>query len=442
MPDCDPHLAKAPPSLAPRSWTIARLRTSNGFAGSVAKLASGQFIAMIVPFLAAPILGRLYVPADYGAFALYVALASLLSVFATLQLQHAIIAEKSNRRAIQLIQLCALCAIVVAGLGLVLACALTIAHGWQTEMPTPRAWWFFLPLSILLLGLISSIGTLANRMAHYGSMAAIQVIMALATVIVGILAGLAGWGPSGLLAGYLSGQVAGAACFLVLQRQLAVGTPFASFARLVALFRRHRRFPAFTLPSELLGTFNQQLPIFALGALGANALTGAYSRSLQLVATPITLLGTSIGQVFREKASEDYRVHGTCQPLFRRTALVLFAVGLPSTILFSFLAPDIFALYLGPDWREAGEVARLLAPMLLLRLVASPLSTVFFFTESQIDDVVVMGGAFFVCGSLVLSSAFLFNDPAAVIIGFSAAYALIYLFQIGWSYRLAGGKPA
>ena len=440
MPDKDfPSSEASPPGRLIVASPMG-LPKSSGFAAAVTQLASGQLVAMMVPIFAAPILGRLYTPAEYGSFALFVAFSSLLAVFSTLQYQHGIIAEKSERRAVELVQLCSVAALLVAFAGPVFAGVVTLVFGWHEVFPELGYWFVFLPFSVLMLGFTASVSALANRQARYRSIAMIQVVAAVATVVVAIGAGSVGWGSYGLLAGYLAGQGASAASYLVLYRQLSGKTPLTSPARLIALSRRHRKFPTYTLPSELLGMFNQQMPTFALSFMGAAALTGSFSRALQLVAAPITLLGFAVGQVFRQKASAQYREYGTCRPLFRRTALFLISFGLPFGVVFSLFAPLIFVVYLGPAWREAGEVAQLLAPMLLLRLVASPLSTVFFFAEAQRNDAAIMFGAFLLCGGMVLSGAILFEDPKAVIVGFSLAYCLIYLVQLTWSYRLAGGR--
>ncbi|HRI99399.1 MAG TPA: oligosaccharide flippase family protein [Hyphomonas sp.] len=420
--------------------TVSSLRGTLDFAGSVMTLASGQLLAMAVPILAAPILGRLYLPAEYGAFALYVASASVLAVFATLQLQHAIIAARSERVAVQLAQLCIVISLVVSvtGAAIVGFAPLLLERAWTFS--TPLGWIYLLPISVLFLGLASSIAPLANRRGRYREIAGIQVLIAVTAVLVAIQGGRSGWGASGLLAGQIAGQFVGAVSYLLIYRYLSKGVQAADTARMKVLFLRYRGFPFFTLPSELLGIASQQLPIFALNLLSATALAGSFSRAFQLVVAPITLIGMAVGQVFRQKASEDYRQYGTCAPIFRRTALMLLSVGLPSCVVFLVFAPEIFALYLGPNWYQAGEVARILAPMVLLRLVSSPLSAVFFFTEAQRNDAAVMLGAFCLCVSLIVAGVITFDDPMAVIFGFSIAYCLVYLVQFVWSYRLARGK--
>jgi O-antigen/teichoic acid export membrane protein len=50
----------------------------SGFMRSMATLMGGNAVATAVPILAAPVLGRLYEPADYGALAQYMAPAAIL----------------------------------------------------------------------------------------------------------------------------------------------------------------------------------------------------------------------------------------------------------------------------------------------------------------------------------------------------------------------------
>src|SRR5690606_27979339 len=121
----------------------------------------------------------------------------------------------------------------------------------------------------------------------------------------------------------------------------------------------------------------------ALGAMGAAHILGAFNRAQQLVSAPITLLGTAVAKVFQQEAAELYRRTNNCRPLLLRTAGGLFASGLPLCLLLLWAAPWVFETVLGPAWREAGELARILAPMLLLRLVVSPVGGVFVLTKRQ-----------------------------------------------------------
>ena len=118
----------------------------------VSLLSGGSAVSMVVPILAAPILGRLYAPAEYGALAQYMAFAAILSVVATLQFQHAIISEKTLRAAKQVVWLCITSSSVVgllAGIGVALAWPLGLGG------TAAGAWLWFLPVSVALSGIVA-----------------------------------------------------------------------------------------------------------------------------------------------------------------------------------------------------------------------------------------------------------------------------------------------
>lgn len=416
---------------------LARIRHTgdSAFLRAVATLMGGNVVAMAVPILAAPVLGRLYAPADYGALAQYMAPAAVLAVLASLQFQHAIIAEQRDRSAGQVAWLVLFSALAAAGLT-----ALGIAALWGPVLSgtAASAWFWFLPLTVAGAGIMAAGGFLANRHRRYGWMARLQMVHVLATVAMSIALGFRGWGADGLLAAYFFGQFLQLCAYLWLLRDLrATVLPLPNAARLRVLVRRHWKYPAFTLPSEFSGQINMQAPVFALSALGADATLGAFTRARQLVSMPVTVVGQSVAQVFRREASELYRETGSCRALMLRTAGWLLAVGLVPCLLFMAFAPWLFEVYLGPAWREAGEIARILAPMLLLRVVVSPLTTVFFFTGNQVLDLkLMMGSAALMAISIGL--AWLLGETAlAIIWAFAIGYAAIYFLYFFSSLAVA-----
>lgn len=404
---------------------------------AVATLSTGQFIAAAIPILAAPVLGRLYLPVDYGMLGTYMAIANVLGAMSTLQFAQGIIAEKNERRAILLVYVCFLSATAVSLVALVVALATYHYMGESAAYASVRGWMLMLPLTSMAAGATTAIATLANRHQRYGFMARIQVLAVAVTVSMSIFLGLLDYGVHGLFISYFSGQVITIVAHLRLYRLLMPELPKINWAKLVTIARRHRDFPFYTLPSEIVGTINLQLPIFALSAVGAVPLLGSFTRARQLISMPLTLLGSSVGQVFRQRASRDYLEHGTCRPIFKRTFLTLVLIGLPPTIILMVIAPDLFRLFLGRNWGQAGEVARILAPMLFLRLVCSPISTVFYFTGAQKQAFLLMGAGVVLVAIGVLPPVFSDTDPYISIYGFSLAYSIIYLCFLAGSWHFS-----
>ena len=287
----------------------ARL-TSSGFVSSVAKLASGSSVAMVLPILAAPLLGRIYSPEDYGILALYMAVAVTLSGASVLQYQGSIIAEDSDEQAGVAAWLCVTTAF---GSSTLTICGVLLYFAFFDQGLSASGWFVLLPGTVLLSGLNVTASFTANRERLYGFIAKSQVLVTLIGLSTSITLGIRGWGATGLLLAYFAGQVArGGADIWILRRSAllrAVGRP--RVRELANMARRHWRFPVFTLPTSISEQFTQQVPLLAMGMVGADASVGAFSRARQIVSMPLTLLGSAVAQVFRREASVDYQRTGT-----------------------------------------------------------------------------------------------------------------------------------
>lgn len=416
-------------------WT-ARLRGAfrSSALRAVAMLSGGQSVAILIPILAAPILGRLYAPADYGALALYMAPAAILAVVATLQFQHAIITEGSDRTAWKVAWLCMLTALVFSS-----AVTFGVAALWKPILAESAAgaWFIFLPASVAGAGVVAAGGVLANRYRRYRWLASLQVVHVCLTVALSIAFGMLRWGADGLLSAYFIGQAVQVGATLWLLRQVNGKLGLPSIPHLRVLMRRHWKFPAFTMPGEFLGQINMQAPVFALSALGADATLGAFTRARQLVGMPVTILGNAVAQVFRREASESYRTIGSCRSLMLRTAGGLFAAGLGPCLLFIGFAPWLFTAYLGPSWTEAGEIARILAPMLLLRVAISPITPVFYFTGHQSLDLKLMIASVATMTVVLILGSVIGDDEMNVIWAFAIGYGAIYMVYFFAALRVA-----
>jgi O-antigen/teichoic acid export membrane protein len=418
---------------------IARLQqpSRSDFARGVAMLSGGQIVTMALPILAAPVLGRLYSPADYGFLALYMSVASVLAVTVTLQYHMAIIAEPGARQARALVYLCIILAAIFA-----VPAALGAWMLWATWLDAPvyhaaRGWIALLPFSVLLNGLIAGTATLGNRHKRYKALATIPVISICANLSISLFLGFLGWGVHGLFLSYLAGQLAQALAYGRLWIALAGRPRLPGLVRLRVLARRHRNFPRYSLPGAFLSNVNMQLPVFALGAIGAADTLGQFSRARQLVSMPITLFGSAVAKVYRQEGAERYRQTGSCKPLLLRTAGVLFFAGILPCLGFMTVAPQLFALYLGEPWREAGVLAQILAPMLLLRMVSSPIATTFFFTGHQRLSFLLSLVSTLMVGGALLAALLLALPVQQIVMAYSAATATVYVLYFLFALRIS-----
>ena len=105
------------------------------FRNSVALLGVGTATGQAITLVSAPILTRLYTPADFGAFGVFAAIVGFMAGITTLQYGMAIPLPARDRAAASLLVLCVLLATVLSGVVGLLTAAFgtTIAGVTNTE---------------------------------------------------------------------------------------------------------------------------------------------------------------------------------------------------------------------------------------------------------------------------------------------------------------------
>lgn len=401
--------------------------------GSITKLASGRVIATAVPFLAAPVLGRLYTPADYAHLTLFLSINAVIAVFITFQMQHGLLLEAGQRAAIRLAWIC----LAIAG-AVALAVALATGIIALARGPNPVwGWMFLLPVAALLNGLLQVTEAFATRERRFGFIARVLVAQVIATAVGSILMGYWLGGSLGLFLGFFLGQAVQAAQQVLYLRPRLSATGFPSRRRARALLRRHRDFMVFSTPSGLIQTLGIELPTFALSAMSMDGAVGAFGRARQIISAPVNLARGSVSQVFQREAAELYRTTGSCRALMLKTAAWLFAAGIVPTLALVFYGPAFLTLYLGPNWEQAGVFAQILAPMLLARLVTAPTNSVFFATGNQRLDAKLAVMSFILVATGIGIPFVLGQDATMTVAGFSIATTIAYLLYFVFAVRVS-----
>lgn len=397
-------------------------------------LTGGTALGQAVALLAAPVLTRLYTPEDFGYLALYASVLSVLVVVASLRYHLAIPLPESDEDATSLLALSA-CALVLT------VCASALALAWlgphllellDSRPFEPYLW--LIPLGLLGAGAYQILSYWAIRVNAHGPLGATKFAqgVGLATTQVGL--GFLVSGPLGLMVGDIVGRAAGSGNLLRLIRK-HIGGKRPTRERLARNAARYRRFPLFSSGSALLNSAGLQLPSLVLLSLYGPQVAGWFALSQRVIAVPMTLLGTSVSQVYTGRAAELARTAPEeLRMLFDRTAARMFLLALVPTAVLALIAPWLFGVVFGSDWTQAGRYTQILAPMFLVQFAVVPLSQTLNILERQ--EVQLAWDA----GRLVMVlSAF----GLAMILGWPALYALIaFAVAMSLAYALLFGLNA
>ncbi len=402
---------------------------------NVLTLMSGTTIAQAIPVAVTPILTRIYSPAEFGLFAVYVALIFIGAMIATGRLEMAVLIARKDSEALQL----AVISFVISGIISLLALVAIII--WRRQIATLSGqpgldiWLYIVPFSIFLFSVYKVLLHWLNRKKQYGLISQNRVIQSGSISALQVAVGLAPKITAGLAIADCLGRAA--ALLLILRRITAtVELPEFNRVRQYALLRRYRKFPFLGSPASLLNVLSLQMPYVIIPAIFTSAIAGMYFLVFRVLMLPIALIGEAMMEVFRSRAMEDLKEYGTCRPLFIKTLLSLTVIGLPPALLLILFGQEIFAFVFGEDWREAGLYATILAPMALFRLACAPLGGVLFIRE-KLKLVLWLQSFFFVMVSLSLVLGWMQKDPVLLVSFLSVSGCLFYLLQALSSFKLS-----
>jgi O-antigen/teichoic acid export membrane protein len=343
-------------------------------------LATGLALAQLITLSVMPLWSRQYGVEDFAALGVWMSVVAVVSMALLLRFDTCIVIAKTEAEARALLRLCLSLAL---GGGLLLAAlAWALPAPWQAALGLqPLGSW--LPLAVLggaLAAALAAVLAWANRRRAYLQITLGRTALALGAAVVGTLLGA--WGVAGgLLWGQLAGGLLGlAALWLAVAGGLGATAATATIAQEAPVSpseaaRRHPQAPRYLWPAAMLDAITQQLPMMLAVAWFSASVAGPFSLTWRVLAVPVLMVASAAGTVFYERfarlAAQD-RV--AARALLLRTWRTFALIGLLPTLALLLAGEPLFAFVFGADWRSAGWLAAVLAPMLWAMLVSSPTS--------------------------------------------------------------------
>ncbi len=347
-----------------------RLALGGLFKATLTLLAGGA-IAQLIPLLLGPVLTRLYMPAQFGTYHLFAAVAANVAVIGCARYEFALPMARSSE---EVRTLSALCLHVLAA---VVATSAIGAAVWAWSIR--QVWPLWLPVAVAALGAVSLATLQATTGKRFRALAVARVLQYGGGAVGQAAAGIAGAGVGGLIAAPL---VAAAATAGVLG--LKVAGAFATPAQALAdVARKHKDFPLLNTPHAFLGALQDTVSVALVAAMIGPAAAGFWGLTLRYLKAPATLVGGAVSQALYphlaqtaagRRSGEGATRHGRMAVV--RVMGVLALLAAPLVLGVWILGPWAFEIAFGAEWREAGELASALAIYIGAHFVAAPLAIV------------------------------------------------------------------
>ena len=385
-----------------RKKVIAIIReyfVKSNYKQNVLSMLLGRILAQGLPIVLMPLFTRIYSPVEFGIFGVYMTIVSIVSMISTGRYNLAIILPRKKSKVLGLFLLSSILSIAISFIFLIFMYFNQGNIFVLLNAEELSSYVIIIFLNILFVGLYESVFYYGLRYKKYKILSKNIILQSIIITLVRLLWGYYLDTSSGLMIAYLFAYTI-SYVGLLLQLDLLKENLFKREESILKLMKRYNKFPKFSLLADTLSVGANLSPNLFLNKIFGSINAGFYSMADKVLGSPVWFAMSSVGDVFKQEAAEQYREKGTCYNIFIQTVKGLFIFAfLPFLFLFIF-SPTIIPIVLGSDWDSVGEYIRIFSIMYFLRFVVGPVSYIVYIVDRQRLNILFQGLKF---GSIVLS---------------------------------------
>lgn len=328
-------------------------------------------MAQVLPFLATPILTRLFTEEDFATYTSFFAVASIFAVGVSGKYHLAIVLPEKEVDAKKIFWLSIYLTVAYALL-LVLLLPLFQSY-FSNHVKTVL---YYVPLHVLFFGIWSAYISLSIRHKTFKINAFAKVLQSIGYIGTAVCLGLTKIFLYGLVLAKLAGTMFS---FIFLAQKANLNHELISPKRLGKVARTYIDYPKYGIWPAFLNTISLQALVLVLNRFYNTEDLGHYGLTFMVLSAPLGLIGTSYKDVFYQRIAVlvNSKNYIDTMSFFKKSALALLIMGIPICLVLYFFGPTLFSFIFGNQWGRSGEFASILSLSFLVKLVVSPLSSIF-----------------------------------------------------------------
>lgn len=419
---------------------IKKFLPKTEFSRNVAQVAGGTVIAQFLSRSLALILSRLFTPAEFGIYSVFIGIAGTAAIVATFRYELGVMLPQKEEEAVNVVSLSFIISFFYS---LVITLLLFFAGDALLHLIKSPEIASYIPLIgiyVFFFGVAWTLNYWLSRVKRYTELNAGKILQSVGTALFSICLFYFGFHNGGLIIGAICGQVSIGILYLFFFRKdwfrLKQSVEKKEMGN---MFRRYIHFLTFNSPHALLNQGQDFIVAAMIKYYFEADAAGHYFTAYMALKLPIGLISSSTGQVFYQRVSELFPDKDAIQNQVRRVYKQLFLISLPIFIPVMVAGPFLFSLVFGKQWYEAGVYAQILAPSLLVNFILAPVVWIGIVLKVQ-HYAILFGVVDIICRVAGFMIGAYFNSIYIGLICLSVLTSLIYLFGMYWYYHLPKSK--
>lgn len=338
-------------------------REKGSFISHVATLAAGTAVSQGINIFAMLVLTRIFAPQAFGLLALFMTCVTLFSVLGGARYELAIMLPEDDTEAVNVFYGSIFALLVISLLGLASIAAFHSRITLLLGDPEVAPWLWSMPAVLFLMGLYQVLSYWCVRMKRFQKVAASRVALTAGTVVAQVGLFLLHFsGGISLIGGWIIGQSTGTAVLLsqVLYRDGRFLSRHARWSSVPGLLKTYRNFPLYKAPYSFISNAASQLVVVVIRFFSDLMTVGLFSLAFRAISIPVSLITSSMNQVFYEKAARESH-SARLQNFVDRVLYIQVVLMTPLLVLAAFEAKLLFVTLFGARWAMSGQFASWLA---------------------------------------------------------------------------------
>ena len=332
---------------------------------------SSSSLAQLTVICITPLLTQFFSPEEFGIYAFYISVCTIFGSIANGKFDIAIMLPKKNIDSVNIFILSILISFTFSFLILIVLYLFKNLI-FRNEYVVFVKLYYVFPITIFFIGLNSSILSFFNRQTAYNEIAKNNVIKSTTNSFSSLFLGIKKIATGMIIGNLISLTVTLLVNFSYIKNK--INKRDIKRTLIISNFIKYIDFIRFSTISNFFNSVSSFGITTIIILFFGPKVAGLYFLAEKIFAVPISILTSSISQVYFEKASRlFYRDKFELLQLTLKIQKNIFKILFPS-LLFLCLLGEILLNILGEEWSKAGAILKFISVYILFKNIYSPIS--------------------------------------------------------------------
>lgn len=313
----------------------------------------GSAGAQLITIAASPIIARLYRPSEFGVFAAFMSVASIVGIFSSLRTERKIFSE-ADEDSLELFYCGAIATSAIVSFVSTLVVLVLI----QIEaIKMPGCLILFVFAFSFFYGVNQSSFVLGSKLNQYKLLIESSFIRSLSVVILQVCLFYILPAEFGIIIGALSGLILSSFYLVLKLKQHISSMCLIKAAKTVYRYKNYITDAKYGGGQALISSLSNNSPIIIISTFGNMAQAGYYLMAERLVRLPVNIISNNLRNVIAAKIG----AYGNNKDVFLvKLSVFLFLVGLSISVTAWLLLDWVLVFFLGKQWLISSQVAKIM----------------------------------------------------------------------------------